>query len=131
MGPQVLVLLSSSRIVGFGSNDDSLARGSSCCGFSSGVGLILVPSEGILSGYEGMVSEDQIYVSMIGCSGPGCGLCGSIGLVLWFCVSISYLVCVVARARVVGGFWFDFLCSGCGLVLSLVGMLVCPVCGVR
>ena len=54
----------------------------------------------------------------------------SIGLVLWLCVSISSLVCVVASARVVGGFLVVFLCSGCGLVLSLVGMLVCPICGV-
>ena len=26
--------------------------------------------------------------------------------------------------------WFVFLCPGCGLVLSLVGMLDCPICGV-
>ena len=36
---------------------------------------------------------------------------------------------LVACARVVGVVCFDFLYPGYGLVLSLVGMHVCPVCG--
>ena len=49
-------------------------------------------------------------------------------------VHIFSLVFLVACAQVVGGFLYEFLCPGYGLVFSLFGMLVnllvCPVCGV-